>query len=96
MTAKAHRDNLRLVLGLPTAGAIRREWKDTMKAGIVAIGSELLLGQVVETNSAWMAQRLAGQGINLFYKPPSQKRPTGISPTTRVQVVFSTASSRLC
>jgi len=30
-----------------------------MNAEIVAIGSELLLGQVVDTNSAWMAQRLA-------------------------------------
>ena len=27
-------------------------------AEIVAIGSELLLGQIVDTNSAWMAQRL--------------------------------------
>jgi len=39
-----------------------------MNAEIVAIGSELLLGQIVDTNSAWMAQRLANQGVNLFYK----------------------------
>ena len=39
-----------------------------MNAEIVAIGSELLLGQIVDTNSAWMAQRLAGLGVNLFYK----------------------------
>ncbi len=39
-----------------------------MNAEIVAIGSELLLGQIVDTNSAWMAQRLADQGCNLFYK----------------------------
>ena len=39
-----------------------------MNAEIVAIGSELLLGQIVDTNSAWMAQRLAGVGVNLFYK----------------------------
>ena len=39
-----------------------------MNAEIVAIGSELLLGQIVDTNSAWMAQRLAGAGVNLFYK----------------------------
>ena len=39
-----------------------------MNAEIVAIGSELLLGQIVDTNSAWMAQRLAGVGLNLFYK----------------------------
>ncbi|PKB83287.1 MAG: hypothetical protein BZY88_02230 [SAR202 cluster bacterium Io17-Chloro-G9] len=39
-----------------------------MNAEIVAIGSELLLGQIVDTNSAWMAERLAAQGVNLFYK----------------------------
>jgi nicotinamide-nucleotide amidase len=39
-----------------------------MNAEIVAIGSELLLGQIVDTNSAWMAQRLASLGINLYYK----------------------------
>ena len=39
-----------------------------MNAEIVTIGSELLLGQIVDTNSAWMAQRLANQGINLYYK----------------------------
>lgn len=37
-------------------------------AEIVAIGSELLLGQIVDTNSAWMAQRLTALGVNLFYK----------------------------
>ena len=39
-----------------------------MDAEIVAIGSELLLGQIVDTNSAWMAQQLADLGVNLFYK----------------------------
>ena len=37
-------------------------------AEIVAIGSELLLGQIVDTNSAWMADRLTGLGVDLFYK----------------------------
>ena len=37
-------------------------------AEIVAIGSELLLGQIVDTNSAWMAQRLTALGVNLFFK----------------------------
>ncbi len=39
-----------------------------VNAEIVAIGSELLLGQIVDTNSAWMAQRLSALGINLYYK----------------------------
>ena len=37
-------------------------------AEIVSIGSELLLGQIVDTNAAWMAQRLTELGVNLFYK----------------------------
>lgn len=39
-----------------------------MNAEIVAIGSELLLGQIVDTNSAWMARRLASIGVDLYYK----------------------------
>ncbi len=35
---------------------------------IVAIGSELLLGQIVDSNSAWMAQRFTNLGVDLFYK----------------------------
>ena len=36
-----------------------------MKAEIITIGDELLIGQVVDTNSAWMAQRLNEVGISL-------------------------------
>ena len=37
-------------------------------AEIISIGSELLLGQIVDTNSAWMSDRLSGLGVNLFYQ----------------------------
>ncbi len=40
----------------------------SMKAEIVAIGTELLLGQIVDTNAAYLAQELAGIGVDLFYK----------------------------
>ena len=36
-----------------------------MRAEVIAIGSELLLGQIVDTNSSWIAQRLAENGIEL-------------------------------
>ena len=36
-----------------------------MKAEIIAIGSELLLGQIVDTNSSFIAKRLAENGIEL-------------------------------
>ena len=37
-----------------------------MKAEIITIGDELLIGQVIDTNSAWMAERLNEAGIELY------------------------------
>ncbi len=37
-----------------------------MRAEIIAIGSELLLGQLVDTNSSYIAKRLAENGIELI------------------------------
>ena len=39
-----------------------------MNAEIIAIGSELLLGETVDTNSAYLARQLAGVGVGLFRK----------------------------
>ncbi len=39
-----------------------------MDAELITIGTELLLGQIVDTNAAWIAQRLAEVGVNLYYK----------------------------
>lgn len=39
-----------------------------MNAEIIAIGSELLLGATVDTNSAYLARQLAAIGVNLFRK----------------------------
>jgi nicotinamide-nucleotide amidase len=36
-----------------------------MKAEVIAIGSELLLGQIIDTNSSYIAKRLAENGIEL-------------------------------
>ena len=38
-----------------------------MKAEIISIGTELLLGTITDTNAAYLAQRLAGLGIDCFY-----------------------------
>jgi len=38
-----------------------------MNAEIIAVGSELLLGQIVNTNARFLSQHLAGVGINVFY-----------------------------
>lgn len=36
---------------------------EKVRASIITIGDELLIGQVVDTNSAWMAQKLNAMGI---------------------------------
>ncbi|HVJ99056.1 MAG TPA: molybdopterin-binding protein, partial [Acidimicrobiia bacterium] len=37
-----------------------------MKCEVLAIGTELLLGQIVDTNSAWIGEQLAASGIDSF------------------------------
>ena len=39
-----------------------------MRAEIVAVGTELLLGQVVDTNSAWIGEQLALAGIDCNFQ----------------------------
>lgn len=39
-----------------------------MEAEVIAVGSELLLGQIVDTNSAVIARHFAGIGLDLYYK----------------------------
>ena len=38
-----------------------------MNAEIISVGTELLLGQVVNLDTAIVAQELSGLGINLLY-----------------------------
>ncbi len=37
-----------------------------MQAEIITIGDEILIGQIVDTNSAWMAKRLNEAGFEVF------------------------------
>ncbi|MSP13318.1 MAG: CinA family nicotinamide mononucleotide deamidase-related protein [Chloroflexi bacterium] len=39
-----------------------------MQAEILTIGTEILLGQIVDTNAAWLAQQLTTIGLNLYRK----------------------------
>ena len=39
-----------------------------MRCEIVAVGTELLLGQIVDTNSSWMGERLALAGIDSHFQ----------------------------
>src|SRR5438034_7105008 len=39
-----------------------------MRCEVVAVGTELLLGQIVDTNSAWIGERLALAGIDSHFQ----------------------------
>lgn len=39
-----------------------------MKAEIISVGTELLLGQIVNTNAQYLSQRLAELGIDVYYQ----------------------------
>ena len=39
-----------------------------MRCEVVAIGTELLLGQIVDTNSSWIGEQLARVGIDSHYQ----------------------------
>src|SRR5205823_2960223 len=39
-----------------------------VKAQIMSVGTELLLGQIVDTNAAYLAQYLSGLGIDLYWQ----------------------------
>lgn len=64
-------------------------------AELVSIGTELLLGQIVDTNATWIAQRLAESGINVYFKTTvgdNRERITGVieDALNRVDVVLTT------
>lgn len=37
------------------------------RSEIIAVGTELLLGQITNTNAAWLSEKLADRGLNVFY-----------------------------
>ena len=39
-----------------------------MRCEVVAIGTELLLGQIVDTNSSWIGEQLALIGIDSLFQ----------------------------
>lgn len=39
-----------------------------MRAEIISIGTELLLGEIVDTNAAWLAQQLASIGVDVYFR----------------------------
>ncbi len=66
-----------------------------MQAEIVSIGTELLLGELVDTNAAWIARQLAAIGLDVYYKTTvgdNASRITGVlrQALARSDVVITT------
>jgi len=66
-----------------------------MNAEIIAVGTELLLGHVVNTNTSFLARKLAGLGINLFHQTtvgdnPKRLKDTIIKALSRADIVITT------
>lgn len=59
-----------------------------LSAEIVTTGTEILLGEIVDTNAAWIAQQLRDVGVNLYYKT------TVGDNLSRIQSVISLCMSR--
>lgn len=57
-------------------------------AEIVSVGTELLLGEIVDTNAAWLARKLADIGVDVFH------RMTVGDNLARMQAVLQTALGR--
>lgn len=39
-----------------------------MNAEIITVGTEILLGEIVDTSSAFIARRLANLGIDVYFR----------------------------
>lgn len=66
-----------------------------MKTAIITIGDEILIGQIVDTNTAWMAQKLTGAGFDVTEKISIGDNAQQIKDTiddvfTRVDVILTT------
>ena len=55
---------------------------------VVAVGTELLLGQIIDTNSSWIGEQLALSGIDSFYQTKVGDNPA------RIKSVLSQAIDR--
>ena len=59
-----------------------------MRAEIVSIGTELLLGDIVDTNAAWLAQQLAGAGVDVYFRTTVGDNAARIADVVRLALVL--------
>lgn len=59
-----------------------------IQSEIIAIGTELLLGQITNTNATWISEQLAKNGVNVFYHTVAGDN------LTRLTTLFEQAQER--
>lgn len=70
------------------------------KAEIIAVGSELLLGQIANTNAQFISKELAQIGVNVFYHTAVGDNPERLKQVIRIAeersdlIIFQAASDR--
>ncbi len=62
-----------------------------MNVEVVAIGTELLLGQIIDTNSSWIGQELAAAGLNSHFQTKVGDNPDRIRTVLRQAIERSDA-----
>jgi nicotinamide-nucleotide amidase len=62
-----------------------------MKVEVVAIGTELLLGQIVDTNSSWIGEQLALAGLDSHYQTKVGDNPARMESALRLALSRSDA-----
>ncbi len=62
-----------------------------MRVEVVAVGTELLLGQITDTNSSWIGEQLAMEGFNSFFQTKVGDNLKRLSDTIRLALERSDA-----
>ena len=60
-----------------------------MKAEIIAVGTEILVGDIVNTNAQFLSQRLFALGIDMYYQTVAGDNPSRL--TEAIRLAFSRA-----
>lgn len=73
------------------------QWKENrqMRAEILAVGTELLLGDILNTNAQYLAQELASLGIDVYYQSVVGDNPKRLEDTifhafSRADIIITT------
>ncbi len=65
-----------------------------MRVEVVAVGTELLLGQIVDTNSSWLGEQLAFVGLNSHYQTKVGDNPARIREV--IELALSRSDAVIC